>query len=201
MISLDEMQLFLPSYLSASNKKELFEQLAKFADDGSWQPYGAGSVYPEHLLQGDATRDLWFVQLPKTETKQSTGLILSNTCDVDTENDRKIPANVVYCPLIEEQRFESFVTRHYGSEEAASCFLKDSRAQGTTNVIYFPKASPTDTAYYALLDRICHISRNSLPVDFAGKSKVFTLSQVGFYLFLIKISIHFTRLQEGITRS
>lgn len=198
MISMEEMQVFLPSYLSAETKEELFGQLAKFGDDGSWQPFGRGSVYPDHLLQGDGIRDMVFSQLPASRTEAGNGLILSNTCDIDRENQRKIPARVIYCPLIEKGRFEDFVNRVYGA--GAEGFLRDTRAQQTTNIIYFPEVDGELTGFYGLLDRVINIGLDHLPANLHEKSKIFTLSQVGFYLFLIKLSIHFTRMQEGIAR-
>jgi hypothetical protein len=33
-----------------------------------------------------------------------------------------------------------------------------------------------------------------------GTNKIFALTQSAFYLFLIKLSIHFTRFQEGVHR-
>lgn len=32
------------------------------------------------------------------------------------------------------------------------------------------------------------------------QKKIFTLSNYGFYMFLVKLSIHFTRVREGVDR-
>lgn len=50
----------------------------------------------------------------------------------------------------------------------------------------------------AVLDNVV-----SIPLDLLVKSKpgkLFCLSQLGFYIFVIKLSIHLTRFQEGIAR-
>jgi hypothetical protein len=198
MISLDEMQVFLPSYLTSEGKADLYSQLAKFADDGSWQPYGTGSVYPSGLLQGDGVKSLTFVKLPALEAKQGAGVILSNSCDVDPANPRKLPAQVVYCPLIAAEKFDPLVREVYGS--GAENFIKDTRAQATTSIVYFPEVRGVSGGFYGLLDQVCHIGSHSLPHDFVEASRIFTLSQVGHYLFLLKLSVHFTRIHEGIVR-
>jgi hypothetical protein len=52
--------------------------------------------------------------------------------------------------------------------------------------------------HIALLDDL-----HTLPLGMfqkADRPKLFTLSQVGFYLFVVKLSIHFCRFSEGISR-
>lgn len=198
MIDLEEMQIFLPSYLNEDSKSKLYEELGKFSADGFWIPYGVGSVYPAKLLQGDALDGLSFISFPDPRVKKGLALVLSNSCDLDTDNERKIPYSIVYCPLIEKQKFEKFVEKVY--EKGSKDFLEKAKQQSISNIIYFPERGTSSCGYYALLDRICHQSRDSVSDQQVSDNKVFTLSNVGFYLFLIKISMHFTRIHEKIDR-
>jgi len=73
------------------------------------------------------------------------------------------------------------------------------REQKVTSLFYLPPGGRLDGEYIAVLDDI-----HSLPYSaFAtrgGREKLFTLSQVGFYLFLFKLSVHFCRFHENVPR-
>ena len=44
---------------------------------------------------------------------------------------------------------------------------------------------------------------HSMPIELHGQAaeKLFTLSMAGFYLFVLKLSVHFCRLHENVDRS
>lgn len=71
--------------------------------------------------------------------------------------------------------------------------------QITTELFYLPRGSNLDDDYVALLDDI-HTAPFPQFQRQKDKQKLFTLSQVGFYLFLFKLSIHFCRFHENIDR-
>ena len=73
------------------------------------------------------------------------------------------------------------------------------KEQKVTALFYLPKGSVLDDDYVAVLDDIHTIPLNRYTAQ-NGKQKLFTLSQVGFYLFLLKLSVHFCRFQENIQR-
>lgn len=53
----------------------------------------------------------------------------------------------------------------------------------------------------ALLDRVNNCDAQSLNLNELTRTRLFTLGDYGFYLFLLKISIHLTRIREGVARS
>jgi len=77
--------------------------------------------------------------------------------------------------------------------------LEAIRSQRVTTLLFFPAGFSLEEDSIAALDRAC-----SIPYALFKKSeeskKLFTLNQLGHYLFSFKLSIHFCRLQEGIVR-
>ncbi len=50
------------------------------------------------------------------------------------------------------------------------------------------------------LDRIWNLDNNYIDRSSLNKSRLFTLSNTGFYIFLTKLSIHFSRIRERVDR-
>ena len=66
-----------------------------------------------------------------------------------------------------------------------------------THVVYLPKNSKMQYDAIVRLDKICSVDRRKI----SNKNRLFTLSDYGLYLFLLKLSIHFTRIRERIDRN
>ena len=49
-------------------------------------------------------------------------------------------------------------------------------------------------------DRVCNFPNNKIPRENLKEQRLFTLSDYGSYLFLLKLSIHFTRIQDKVER-
>src|SRR5262249_26177507 len=73
------------------------------------------------------------------------------------------------------------------------------RKQHVTNLFYVPAGSGLEVDHVVLLDDV-----HTMPAEvFATErgTKIFTLSQAGFYLFIIKLSLHFCRFHEALIRA
>ena len=66
-------------------------------------------------------------------------------------------------------------------------------------MFYLPKGGALEDEYVALLDDLHSIPAHAFE-RVAEKKKLFTLSMVGFYLFLLKLSVHFCRFHENVAR-
>ena len=66
--------------------------------------------------------------------------------------------------------------------------------------IYLPRGKRLKYDAIVLLDRLNNCPAEIIRKEMIEKQRLFTLSNYGFYLFLIKISIHFTRIREGVDR-
>ena len=73
------------------------------------------------------------------------------------------------------------------------------KEQRVTSLVYFPKGAALEEDYVALRDDI-HTVPSQAFIARNEKTKLFALSNVGFYLFVLKLSVHFCRLHEEVVR-
>ena len=203
MLSLEEIKIYLPKYLSPESEENLFDQLKQFPENIDDRLYTNYVLDPQLIYQGDGIEGLLVVNLPDTQIRPARGMILSNTCDLDERNKRPFPSSLVYAPI--------FNLEKYQKELLASEILKDAgqiedhiyaiKKQRITQIFYLPKGGALENESIVFLDRV-----NSCDNIFLSKVEIkdirlFTLSNYGLYLFIFKLSVHFTRITEGIDRS
>jgi hypothetical protein len=74
------------------------------------------------------------------------------------------------------------------------------RKQLITSLFYLPKGGQLPSDALAVLDDV-----HSMPLrafsEASERRKLVELNQLGFYLFVLKLSIHLCRFAEGISRS
>ena len=190
----EQIQSFLPKYLTPNEKRELFAELEKFPDNLNF--YLLNPLVD--LLQGDGWRGLVTINFETLGKKAISGGILSNSCDIDPKNPRALDTRVLFSPLI---RLRGYTDRlkdagKQGSQVAS--ILLDIRKQRVTNIFCLPSHSGVIEESIILLDDIHgHPLHDFLRQD---RSRLFTLNQYAFYILLIKLSIHFSRFQEDVRR-
>lgn len=84
-------------------------------------------------------------------------------------------------------------------EQQISTKLQAIREQNVTTIFYLPQEGTLDDEYIALLDDVHTIPATAFDPS-QNNDKVFTLSMFGFYLFLLKLSVHFCRFHEEVAR-
>ena len=192
----EQIKLYLPKYLTTDQREELYEDLKKFPDIPSY--YLNNEELGQKLLQGDGWQGFIVIEFATGDRKTVSGVILSNSCDISPENVRALPVNVLFAPLIELQKYIDLL-RASGKDHAQIGNIVDSvRKQRTNSIFYLPECPSSIRESLILLDDI-----HAHPLqDFLNRqpSSLFTLSQCFFYIFLIKLSIHFARFQEGVQR-
>lgn len=192
----DQIRLFLPKYLSAEQQRQLFSELAKFPENFDF--YLLREDLREMLLQGDGWQGFVVIDFATGARKTVSGMILSNSCDVDIENRRDLPVNLLFAPLISLARYRRLLSGVGKNEDQIDGIIGNIRKQYVTSIFYIPDRSGIIEESIILLDDI-----HAHPLqDFLGRERqsIFTLNQYAFYLFLIKLSIHFSRFREGIQR-
>ena len=73
-------------------------------------------------------------------------------------------------------------------------------AQKTSNIFYLPASGALEDDYIIRLDEL-HSMPFSAHRESPDRQKLFTLSNTGFYMLVLKLSVHFCRFQEKINRS
>jgi len=201
----EDIKTFLPSYLSEESLDKLFEGISQFIQESEC----VSNLYTRLLcaerliFQGDAFSDVPIVDLPDTEIYRTKVLVLSNTCDLDTQNKRNssLPINLSYVPIIPLGKYVNLLRENGIDELRITGHVTTLKQQRYTHLIYFPAhpSGPNEDAV-ALLDHTCSCRPEVIQVNNIAKQRLFTLNNFGFYLFLLKLSIHFSRIRESVDR-
>lgn len=192
----EEAAVFLPKYLSPEKQGDLFAELKSFPKNMRYYTQKMG--LQEDILQGDGWKSFTAIDFETRASKIVSGLILSNSCDIDPANKRSYPVKVLFSPLVSLEKFSALMSKKGIPQKKIDAFLTNVRKQRITSMFYLPKLEDHFSEYIVLLDDI-HSQPLQSFLD-ATKENIFTLSQYGFYLLLFKLSIHFSRFQEDVDR-
>lgn len=194
-ITAENLQEHIPYYLTAPQKEGLVRALADFPRNF---PYYCGGFESE-LLQGDGWKGFQIFNFVTGERASVMGVVLSNSCDVSTENARTLPVKITFAPLIKLSDYRRLLEKTNLTAAAIDAKIEAIRNQRVTEFFYLPAGSQLEDESVVMLGDL-----HSMPLrEFertATKAKSFTLSLCGFYLFLLKLSIHFCRFHEEVPR-
>lgn len=185
----------LPPYLKEDRKAGFLAALKAFPD---CKPLFTKIKDPEPL-QGDCWDNVLFLRFPSGEQRRARAILLTNSCDASAENLRFNPGQLAFAPLVSLQKYRDLLCRNYDVDRV-DAHISDIRAQRYTSMFYLPESGPLGIESIAILDQI-----QSIPLDFfvndPDSVRVASLSDIGFYLFMFKLSFHFCRLHEDIDRT
>jgi hypothetical protein len=196
----EEFRQYLPKYLSTHAKDDLFVELSQFPANIDSRLYTAKLREENSLLQGDGLANVWVSNLPDERIDRARVMVLSNTCDVSPENDRVLGSRLMYCPIIRMSAY-AMLWRESAGGRAIDEHLTAIRTQRVSTMFYLPKNTELTEECIALLDRTTNCDLQKLSLHELVGNRLFTLSDYGFYMFIFKLSIHFTRIREGVSRS
>ncbi|KLT73588.1 hypothetical protein PL75_01150 [Neisseria arctica] len=197
---LNDIKCYMPPYLLQDKDATagFIKNLENFPDNTNYYT----SYHYDDELQGDGWSGLDIVNIETLKTTSIKGIILSNSCDISPENKRDIPTNIIFAPIIKLDMYKDKLIQSGISKSRIDSKIDAIKKQRVTSLFYLPKLEEEFPESIVVLDDV-----RSLPINyFQNKkleqqtNKIFTLSQFGFYLFLIKISIHFCRSHEKILR-
>lgn len=202
MIPFEEIKIYLPQYLSNESQKSLFQELKQFPDNIDHRVYTRGIPDDELIYQGDGFSDMLMVNLPSTDSGRRPAMVLSNTCDLDLSNKRMVDIRIVYAPILNLDKYKRMLlVKGYFSIKKIYEHIDTIRKQHISHIFYLPTGQGLRYEGIVFLDRINNYPRSIISNDFIKENKLFMLSNYGFYLFLIKLSINFTRIREGVDRN
>lgn len=197
---LEEIKKYLPQYLNTEATEDLFKEIEEYLKNN----YRNDNVYfsnsHRYIFQGDGIQDLPFINLPDPKVEDKFAFIISNTCDINPDNTRLDPLRVQYCPLISLRKYIEHLKTKY-PEDRITNFLDAIKKQRISHIFYLPKHGKLEEDKIALLDRINNCSNDIINLDQLDQIRIFSLSDFGFYLFILKLSIHLTRIREEVSRS
>jgi len=195
-VGTNTIEAHIPYYLTREQK----EGLTKALNDFHERPieYYA-SQHENEMLQGDGWIGLQVLHFNDGVRKNIKGIILSNSCDISTENKRELPTNITFAPIIKLDNYAAILKQAGLKDVQIEGKLESIKNQNVTNIFYLPSGGTLDSDYIALLSDLHSIPSQAFG-QIAEREKIFTLSMVGFYLFVLKLSVHFCRFHENVTR-
>jgi hypothetical protein len=199
MTSLEKFEKHLPQYLSYDARARLFDSLNQFPDNIDYRLYTQFLENENTVFQGDGIEDVLFVLLPSKDYQVTNVIILSNSCDINPENKRYLELNVTYSPIINLKKYIDLLENNGVDKEKIANHISQIKRQEISNIFYLPENANIDESI-VFFDRINSSDTKSIYEKNLKYSRLFTLSDYGFYLFLYKIAIHFTRIWESVER-
>ena len=194
--SVENLSKFFPYYLTEERKKGL---LTALRDLPTQKSYYARLADPEPL-QGDGWAGLQIFRFEDGIRDRVKGMVITNSCDLAADNSRIAPSHLTFAPLMPLAAYLSMLERNGISQARIAQHADDIRAQAINSLFYLPAAQDVAEEYIALLFDLHSIPLPAFVKD-ANKCRVFSLGDIGFYLFVFKLSVHFCRLHEKIDRS
>lgn len=198
----DDIKTYLPKYLSEEATEGLFSELREFPKNIDQRIYTDQLVDDDNTFQGDGLAKLFIASLPDGRIGEGPVMVLSNTCDVTPEAKRWLSPTIVYCPIIKLAKYLDLITTERLKTELrdVQAHIDAIKGQRVSSMFYLPANGRLNEDCIALLDRPNNCDMSYLAASAENRATLFSLSNYGFYLFLVKLSIHFTRVREGIDR-
>ena len=151
------------------------------------------ATMPEGLCQGDILGPVTFKLLGDdgkwAETK-SQGLVLSNSCDIENEDIVTIALCFSYDQFVDD-------VRHARPRDFPQTVARNLISQ----LLYLPGV-PATGDLVCDLSIVTSVSRRYLQAEIARSAvrRVSAFTQLGYYLFLSKLSIHYLRPEQDVGR-
>ncbi len=201
MIEFDEIKKYLPKYLSESSEHNLFDNLRDFPQNIDTRLYASRNLDDKIIYQGDGVEGFLIINLPDRTTKEAKVVILSNTCDIDISNVRLYSSSICYSPILNLDKYvQKLESKSSASVDRINQFKESVRKQRISQIFFLPKGGKLLSDSFVFFDKINNCDTNSIKRETLKERRLFTLSNYGFYLFLFKLSIHFTRIREEVDR-
>lgn len=187
-------QQFLPAYLLPGAREQLLKQINEFPHERGYYT----SIDDPAYLQGDRWSGFVVFDFDSGAKREVKGLIISNSCDVSPNNSTGPGQRIVFAPLVRMSAYIDLLKADGRDEGRITSMVDRIKRQHVDNVFYLPEHGDAPAAL-VLLDNL-----HSEPLASfwaATKTRITRLSDFGFWLFVLKLSIHFTRLREEVQRN
>lgn len=199
MVSLEEVRKFLPTYLSQGSETAFLDEIKHFWESDHRSFYTERLRDQRFVFQGDGLEGLLIVNLPDTTTKRGSGMVLSNSCDINPSNERLFDASLCYAPIFSLPAYLAALRKEFAEERVAD-HERDLRRQSITQIFFLPQGGRLANDAIVFLDRIISMANDTIDRNGLVASRLFTLSDFGAWLFTLKLSIHLCRTRDKVDR-
>ena len=186
----------IPYYLTSTQKDGLLKALKDFPSNTNYYL----NDYHHALLQGDGWTNLHRRNFETGMLDSILGIVLSNSCDVSSDNKHDFPSRITFAPLVPLSAYVGLLHKTGISPAQIYDKVTSIKEQRVTSIFFLPAGNGLQEDHIALLDELYTMPAKAFESE-NRKSKVYTLSLVGFYLFIFKLSVHFCRFGENLARN
>ncbi len=190
----ENLSRYFPYYLTAERKDGLLAAL----NDLPNARYYTNIDDPEPL-QGDGWSGFQVINFDNGSRDSIRGVVLTNSCDMASDNIRLTPPLVSFVPLISVANYERALLKSGIDKKRVESRLNEARKQKVTDLFYLPTGTNMEHEHFAYLSDVHTMTLRSF--NAAKRERIFCLSDAGFYIFLFKLAVHFCRMHENIDRS
>ena len=209
--ALELIRTYLPKYLTPELNENLFSIVSEnfpLSDNSELIYYN--NLETDLYYQGDAVVDIPFSVFSKGEysTNYLKGVIMSNTCDITSQNERIDSSFIQFSSIFTLQDYIDKLNEKRISQDKIDSFISNLKSNRISNLFYLPKIKDVIDESFIRFDINVTLPINIFENDTYNKEykskggdRLFSFSNYGFYLFLIKLSVHYCRFREGVFRN
>ncbi|MGQ1328140.1 hypothetical protein ACT4ZY_13965 [Acinetobacter baumannii] len=204
MVATNNFSRLLPNYLTDATRKNLEVALKDFINNDRITQDPFSPFKNDFFLQGDLVSNIpfpyWKEDKFHTEIVPRC-IILSNTCDIDIANKRKIPLDCLLAPVLSLEKYEKRLAQEGATEQELKSFYENLKQYKITNLFHLPidsdgKYAPHEKGYIVQLDKSFYLPRRLLDL----KQHIRSLNQFFSYLFTFQISVNLCRFHDKVDR-
>ena len=197
----DDVKVYLPKFLSDENERNLYLSLKDFPDNIDNRFYTEALHDNNIIYQGDGIKNLLVVNMQDKSFKEVPCMVFSNTCDINIENIRNFTSQIVYAPIFNLSKYyEQILKNSQKDKKDILAHIEAIKKQEITQIFYLPQISRKLEESIVFLDRVVNFPTQNIERKNIKEKRIFTLSNYGVYVFLLKLSIHFTRITDRVDR-
>ncbi len=197
----EDIKIYLPKFLSSESSQELFECLKDFPNNIDERLYTSYLKKEDSIFQGDGMKNMLVINLPQPDIKPIPSMILSNTCDISPDNTRLFNTNILYSPIFNLRKYKEKISSDSRKPlQAIEDHITAIKRQEITQIFFLPELKNQIEDSIVFFDRVCNCSNKIIKKENIDAERIFTLSDYGSYLFVLKLSIHFTRIFDKVER-
>ncbi|MEZ5919206.1 MAG: hypothetical protein R3D66_04670 [Alphaproteobacteria bacterium] len=196
----DDFKLFLPKYLSEEDQKKLFSELKSFPENANDNFYSKFLMKQKNLFQGDGFTAIQMPDHKNKDFKEVKGFLVSNTCDANPSNTRLYPSFLMFAPIFDLKKYRELLEKKFNDKEKISQHINAIQNQRATSFFYLPKQSCLNECFVRM-DMMFSMPASIYSIEKLCNNRLFVLSNLGHYVLLFKLSVHFSRVQEALKRA
>jgi hypothetical protein len=189
-----DLPRFIPKYLHDTDIGALAAQFKNFPDE---KKVYTTALPKDEINQGDVWTNLQVRIWETGEPKTVEAVILSNSCDIEPANNPPPHRRIMFAPTLVLERFAALLEQNGRTKQQVDDMIGGIRRQQDSGILYLPEIDGARERF-VFLDHV--YSQPLTEFRQQNPQRISAFSQYGFYVLLIKLSIHFLRVREGVLR-